>query len=424
MNDNYEIILMDNSRGKLKPDWLREMRHAPTSIRIVNHDRPFNYSQIMNRGAHEARGGYLLMLNDDIEVVSPDWIESMLEHAQQNGVGAVGAKLLYPSGRVQHAGGFVVDGQGQTRHAFQYVDDDPSSYHGLGSVVRNCSFVTFAAAMVNKSLFLELGGLDERFDVEYNDSDFCLRAVKAGYRVVYTPHSVLIHKDARTRSSVKMVKIARNIELFHDKWRDIIEGGDPYYNPNLTLEAPDYGISDRPVIMEPLWKGSEQLDVGVGQKQGDTLVGPNSSKSRNQFVIGIDTTSSDKMRSRPTEHFSRLSDLLSAKLQASIIMNSGSEDFRATMGELDLFIGGLNENTRIVASKGIPTLVIWPGNTGLDECGHFWDRAMAVRMAVPCSPCDKTNPKECPYDMKCLNMLWPYKVFEAARHVLAVFGKK
>ena len=115
--------------------------------------------------------------------------------------------------------------------------------------------------MIRKDVFLQLGGLDERFDVEYNDSDFCLKASAAGLRVVYTPHAELIHKDARTRSAVNMVKITRNIELFHDKWRDIIEGGDPYYNPNLTLEAPDYAISDRPVIVEPLWSGTGTLDL-------------------------------------------------------------------------------------------------------------------------------------------------------------------
>ena len=127
--------------------------------------------------------------------------------------------------------------------------------------------MTFAAAMIRKDVFIELGGLDERFDVEYNDSDFCLRASAAGLRVVYTPHAELIHKDASTRSSLSMVKMTRNIELFHDKWRDIIEGGDPYYNPNLTLEAPDYGISDRPVIVEPLWSGTDTLDFGAHEDQ-------------------------------------------------------------------------------------------------------------------------------------------------------------
>ena len=419
---NYEILLMDNSRGKIRDRGLNKFIKSMPRLRVIEHNKPFNYSQVINRAVSAAHGECLLMMNDDIEVVSPDWIESMLELAQLDDIGVVGTKLLYPEGWVQHAGGFIVDGQCLTRHAFQYLRDDPEYYHGLGSVVRNCSFVTFAAAMIRKDVFIKLGGLDERFDVEYNDSDFCLKAITTGLRVVYTPHAELIHKDARTRSQVKMVKINRNNELFHDKWKDIIEGGDPYYNPNLTLEAPDYAISDRPVIVEPLWSGKDTLDVRVIEGQGKIPASQIGAQSKVPPVIVIDSTSPHEMRLWPQRHFTRLSGLLSVQLGATVVINSDLKDPSSSMVGCDLVIGVLNENIIYAASSSIPTLIIWPGQTAPNECGNFGERAMAVRMAVPCSPCHKKRPEECPYDLKCLNMLWPYKVFEAAKELLALCG--
>ena len=419
---NYEILLMDNSRGKIRDHGLNKFIKSMPKLHVIEHNKPFNYSQVINKAVSAAHGEYLLMMNDDIEVVSPDWIESMLEYAQLDDIGVVGTKLLYPEGWVQHAGGFIVDGQCLTRHAFQYLRDDPESYNGLGSVVRNCSFVTFAAAMIRKDVFIKLGGLDERFDVEYNDSDFCLKAITTGLRVVYTPHAELIHKDARTRSQVKMVKITRNSELFHDKWRNILEGGDPYYNPNLTLETPNYAISDRPVIVEPLWSGKDTLDVRVIEGQGKIPASQIGDRSKVPPVIVIDSTSPDEMRLWPQRHFKRLAGLLSDLLGAAVVVNIDLKDSRSSARDCDLVIGGLNENIIYSASSGIPTLVIWPGQVEWNECGNFGDRAMAIRMAVPCSPCHKKRREECPYDLKCLNMLWPYKVFEAAKELLALCG--
>ncbi|MFA6222555.1 MAG: glycosyltransferase [Desulfomonilaceae bacterium] len=421
---NYEIIIMDNSHGKMTRQGIKETVPVSGKLRVVEYGDRFNYSVIMNRGAAEARGDYLMLLNDDIEIISPDWIESMIEYAQLEEVGVVGAKLLYPWGCVQHAGGLIVDGQSQTRHAFQHLRDDLESYNGLGSVVRNCSFVTFAAAMIRKDVFIELGGLDERFDVEYNDSDFSLKAGAAGLRVVYTPHAELIHKDASTRSSFKMVKMARNIELFRDKWRDIVEGGDPYYNPNLTLEAPDFGIGDRPVIVEPLWSGTDTLDFGAHYGQGKHPAAQIAVRSTLPLVIVIDSTSCGEMRLWPKEHFARLIWLLSTRIGASVIINDDLRASSSSVWDCDLVIGGLNENINYAASSGIPTLVIWPGQVAPQEFGSFSERAMAVRMAVPCGPCHKKRSKECPYDLKCLNMLWPYKVFEAAKDLLAISGRR
>lgn len=421
---NYEIILLDNSYGKLQVDLITTIVRNNPQLQVIEHSAPFNFSSIMNLGAHKAHGAYLLMLNDDIEVVSPDWIQSMLEYAQLNQVGVVGTKLLYPDGRIQHAGCLITDNRGFSRHAFQYMPDAPDLYFGIGSVARNCSLVTFACVMIRKDLFFELGRLDERFNVEQNDSDFCLRTIAAGYRIVYTPFARLIHKDARSRSEAKIIKVSKNIQQFWDKWRDFIEKGDSFYNPNLSLDSPNYWINDRLLLIEPLGTKTEWLDCAADLEQTQILDLPTPSRSRDRIVIGIDPTSSDTMRSWPSEHFTKISDLLSTKLQASVIINTGAKDFRATMNELDLFIGPLNDNCYLAASMGIPTLVIWPGCTSPEESGLDGERGLVVRMAVPCSPCHKSDPTQCPYNMKCLKMLWPYKVFVAAKQALNLFGRE
>ncbi|MGO9739048.1 MAG: glycosyltransferase [Desulfomonilaceae bacterium] len=419
---NCEIIIVDNSRGKLNIRTINKIVPISKALKVVKCDGPFNYSGVMNKGAAEAEGDYLLLLNDDVEIVTPDWIEVMLEYAQMDEIGVVGAKLLYPDGRIQHAGCFITDNGRYTRHAFQYMCETDESSLGLTSVVRNCSHVTFACAMVRKQLFIQLGQLDEQLDVEYNDADFCLRAIKAGYRVVYTPFATLIHKDSQTRSLMKMVKISSNINLFHDRWLSEIEYGDRYFNPNLSLETSDYSISDRPVLIEPLDHKEKERYLGAAPGISPSLNHPGRAKSLEPLLIVIDSTSSDAMRTWPREHFARLSDLLSTKLPASVIVNSGTEDFRANIGELDLFIGNLSENSALAASMGIPTLIIWPGCASPQESGFIGERAIRVRMAVPCSPCYKTNSKECPYDVKCMKMLWPYQVLEATRQALVLFG--
>jgi GT2 family glycosyltransferase len=425
---NYEIIIMDNSHGELLADRIHGIVPKVIRLRVVEYNERFNYAAVMNIGASESYGAYLLMLNDDIAIVSPDWVQSMLEYAQMDEIGVVGAKLLYPDGKIQHAGCSITDNHGFSRHAFQYMSDAPDLYFGIAALARNCSFVTFACVLIRKDLFFQLGGLDERFSVEQNDSDFCLRVITAGYRIVYTPFALIIHKDARSRSMARMIKVAPNIQHFHDKWRDFIEKGDPYYNPNLSLDTPNYWLNDRPVLIEPLGHPLETLVCSTDSGEGKVLNRPSSlnhassPKLNKQLLIGIDSTSSDAMRTWPPEHFTRLSDLLSTNLQASVTMNTGSEDFRATKDAIDLLIGGLNENSNLAASMGIPTLVIWPGCASPQDSGFVGENVLMVRMAVPCSPCYKTDTKKCPYDMKCLKMLWPYKVFEAAREALVFFG--
>ncbi|PMB29511.1 glycosyltransferase, partial [Fischerella thermalis BR2B] len=181
----------------------------------------------------------LLLLNDDTEVITPDWLESMLELAQQKEIGAVGAKLLFPDGRLQHVGVMILEGN--PCHAFYGFDNEQSGYFCSNIVNRNYLAVTAACLMMRQEVFQLLGGLDEAFPLNYNDVDLCLKAHQAGYRNVVTPYAQLIHYESASRQ--KGLKPGEWKQLNH-KWKDYFEklGTDPYYNPNLSLKAPNFEL--------------------------------------------------------------------------------------------------------------------------------------------------------------------------------------
>lgn len=236
-----EMVLLDNSRGKAAR--LSELAGwvGPGPHRILACDEPFNYSRLINRGAEAAQGEYLLLLNDDTEVVTPDWIEALLEHAQDPGVGVAGAKLLYPDGSVQHGGIFLVNQGGGARHAFRRLRRPQNSYHGLLAVARNCAAVTFACALMSRRVFDQLGGLDEQLRIECNDVDFCLRALQAGLRHVWTPFAVLKHRELVSR---RVTLLSEDMRHFWRRWRGWVEQGDPYYHPWLSQDADFYTLQD------------------------------------------------------------------------------------------------------------------------------------------------------------------------------------
>lgn len=251
-----EIILVDHSQSD------RAQREIPAGLPVkrVEYAGEFNYSRMNNLAAARAQGEYLLLLNDDTEVITPDWIETLLAHAQQPGVGVVGCKLLYPNGTTQHGGVFLV-GQGTgARHAFRYLRRAENSYHGLLGLTRNCSAVTFACALIPKRVFDRLGGLDEDLRVECNDVDFCLRAAQQGGRVVWTPFACLVHHELITRQKTHFTE---DVRFFKTRWNSLLQGGDPYYNIHLAqdsdcfLPRPDSGVAgDR--VPEP-----EHRAIGV-----------------------------------------------------------------------------------------------------------------------------------------------------------------
>ena len=221
---NYEITVVDNQ--STDPETLEYL--ATFDGPVVRYPYRFNYPRIMNLGGWTAAGDQLLFLNNDTEVISADWIEALLEHAQRREVGAVGCRLLYPDDRVQHEGIIVNYAAGHAGNV------DHGGWWGFGSVVRNCTAVTGAVTMMRSSVFAEVGGFDERLRVAWNDVDLCLRVRQAGYRVVYTPYAQLYHHESASRG---FVPHPEDDALFDEKWGPR-EYRDPYYNPNLDRSYP------------------------------------------------------------------------------------------------------------------------------------------------------------------------------------------
>jgi len=232
----YEIIIIDNE--SVEPETRSYLDSIAGKCRVLSYPGRFNFARINNFGATQSTGEYLLFLNNDVEVLRPDWLSAMLEHAQRPEVGAVGAKLLYPDGRIQHAG-VVVGIRGGTGHAFRLWPGDDVGDPRLPHIIRNCSAVTAACMMVARRVFDEVGGFDERFRVAFNDVDFCLRIRERGYLIVYTPLALLYHYEGATRGRAYPSKDDR---LFRAVWADLIGRGDPYYNPNLSDTRDDWSL--------------------------------------------------------------------------------------------------------------------------------------------------------------------------------------
>jgi len=234
---NFEVLLVDSSKGKEVKQVVGNLREC----RIIEYDGSlhFSFSKAINQAAGVARGEYLIFLNDDTEVVEPSWIEALLEHAQRPSVGAVGAKLLYVDGSVQHAG--VVLGLRDTSiTSIHYggMRGNDLGYHDFAGVVRNCSAVTGACMMVRRQLFMDQGMFDEALGHSWQDIDFCLRVGEAGYNIVYTPFARLVHIQGASRGHMMDKSPEEDVArgLFRRRWSSLIKLGDRYYNPNLSTE--------------------------------------------------------------------------------------------------------------------------------------------------------------------------------------------
>jgi len=236
---NYEMILINHdSRRPETKLYLKHLDDEPR-IRIIDYYGAFNHSKMNNIAVQKSKGDVLLLLNNDTEVISPGWLESMLEFAQRKEVGCVGAKLYFACGMVQHYG-VVIGMENVAGHAFWGRAWWDNGYFDLGSVIRNVSAVTAACLMIRKDLFKQVGGFDETgFPAGYNDVDFCLRLREKGYVQIVTPYSELYHYESQTRITKKEPPVA---ELFRDVHSKALEGGDKYYNPNLCHRRFDYKI--------------------------------------------------------------------------------------------------------------------------------------------------------------------------------------
>ena len=241
---SFELILVYNTstRAEIFP-YLETIRHD-RRVQIIDSQGPFNFSRICNLGAAAARGEILLFLNDDIEVIGPDWLDALLQHAERPEVGVVGARLLYPDGTVQHAGIFWAAGASGGRHAFRHAAGTDPGYFGLGVTPRNVLCVTGACLMMRRAWFEAIGRFDERHTVVNNDVDICLRSWSNGGRVVYEPAAALIHHELATRHNLPD---DYDVGAFWTRWGALLGAGDPYYHANLARDRDDYSIDDEPV---------------------------------------------------------------------------------------------------------------------------------------------------------------------------------
>lgn len=233
---DLEIMVVDND--STHPETLDYLASLPArGVRVLPHPHPFNYAAINNMAVAEATGSIVGLINNDIEVLDPSWLKAMVAQLHQPGVGAVGAKLLWPNGMVQHAG-VVVGINGLAAHGGNLWRADDAGYLGLNQVARQQSAVTAACLLVRKTLYEELAGLDDyRYPVAFNDVDFCLRLRQQGQHIVWTPLATLIHAESASRgkedSPEKRARAQREQYLFTEKWGNLVYV-DPYYHPALN----------------------------------------------------------------------------------------------------------------------------------------------------------------------------------------------
>lgn len=259
---NYELLILDNdSRETATRDYLNFLEES-CAAKIYRYSGPFNYSAVNNFGARHARGDVLILLNNDVEVVSPDWLEELVGQALRPEVGVVGARLTFPDGTIQHAGVTLGIG-GVASHAFYGSPRHTAKHFSHLHLLRNVSAVTGACLATRKSIFEEVGGLDEQeLEVGYNDVDYCIRLVQQGYRVLYTPYAELVHHESKSRGSdltgVKLERFLREQATVRSRWADMLNN-DPFYNPNLSLTSNDFNLAWPPRCRDP-WR--EAKDVG------------------------------------------------------------------------------------------------------------------------------------------------------------------
>ena len=240
---NYEIVIIENNSETDEILDYYEKIKAYKNLKVINWENEFNYAAINNFGVKHANGEYILLLNNDIEIISEDWIQEMLMFAQRKDVGIVGAKLYYPDNTIQHAGVILGIG-GVAGHSHKYFNKLDGGYFSRTKIVQNLSAVTAACLMIRKEVFNEVKGLDEGFKVAFNDVDLCMKVREAGYLIVFTPYAEMYHYESKSRgaedSEDKKKRFENEVNRFKHKWGLFLE--DPYYNKNLTLEKEDFSI--------------------------------------------------------------------------------------------------------------------------------------------------------------------------------------
>lgn len=253
---NLEIIVVDNQSDDPQTlTYLTEMAHQ-VGVKVMAYDQPFNYAAINNRAIEQASGELVCLLNNDTEVISSGWLEEMVSHLLRPGVGVVGAKLYYSDGTVQHGGDAVGPG-GCADHLHHRLAGDAPGYCQRAGCAQELSAVTGACLLTHKHLYLQLGGLNEQaLPVAFNDVDYCLRVREVGYRVVWTPFAELYHHESvsrgKDRSPEQQQRAARELAYMKKRWKHVLQH-DPYYNPNLNYDRPDFTLGKAPRVTPP-WR--------------------------------------------------------------------------------------------------------------------------------------------------------------------------
>ena len=225
---NFEIIIVDNNSSDEKTlEYYDSLDYT-----IISYKDPFNFSKMNNLGVGKAQGDYILCLNDDTKAIDPDWLTEMVSICQQSDVGIVGAKLLHSNGTIQHAGAvFLKSGSGF--HIFENILENDVGFFNLHNVIRDFSAVTGACLLIKKSIFEKIDGYDDNFDLFYGDADLCLKTLKVGFHVVYTPFARLLHEGSTTiKKNSESFFAIENHFYFINKW-SYLKQGDPFYNYNL-----------------------------------------------------------------------------------------------------------------------------------------------------------------------------------------------
>ena len=251
----YELIVLDNqSHDSEALEFLTEIKKRD-DIRVERIDDAFNYSRLNNRGVELARGPFVALLNNDVEVLHADWLNEMVSRAMQPKVAIVGTRLWYPNGTIQH-GGVILGAGGIAGHAHVGLRRGDSGYFARAHLAQDISAVTTACALVKREAYLEVGGFDENLAVTFNDIDFCLHLREAGYRIVWTPYAELIHHESASRgfddSAPKQVRFLAEVDYMKSKWGDMLQR-DPFYNPNLSLDENLFTLAFPPRTAKP-WR--------------------------------------------------------------------------------------------------------------------------------------------------------------------------
>ena len=243
---NFEVIIVENnSTEKETFEYYEKVKQQYDNLNVVTWTGIFNYSAINNFGVNYAKGEYILLLNNDVEILNDNCLEEMLMFAQRKDVGAVGAKLYYSDDTVQHAGVILGLG-GIAGHAHKHFDRHDPGYAARASIAQNLTACTAACLMMRRDVFDEVGGLDESFEVAFNDVDLCMKIREKGYLIVFTPYAELYHYESKSRGNddtpEKLERFHGEVRRFEMKWQKQLDDGDPYYNPNLTLTRDDFSF--------------------------------------------------------------------------------------------------------------------------------------------------------------------------------------